>query len=284
MPPVVLVTDSSACVPLGWRQHPLLRVLPLGILADDRRVSDDDGSEATALVAAARAAGHPVATVAPSPVDFLRVLDPVPGGAVVVTPAAEVAVMHRNAVLAARLAGSEVLVVDSATAGPSHGLCVVAGLQAADDGADTVEVAAAVTAAAGRARLVAATPDLSRVGAAVRPEWPAGGGPDPGVLAAVRGRAAVFRFHDGVPVPVEAADVADPLGALVATWQADGGRLASPMVVFHADDAAGADELRRRLATVRTVAEEVPIVPVSAAMAVHTGSGCLGVAWLLPEI
>ena len=174
------------------------------------------------------------------------------------------------------------------TAGPSHGLCVVAGLQAADDGAGTAEVADAVTAAAGRARLVAVTPDLSRVGAAVRPEWaplPGSRGHAPPAVATVTGRPAVFRFHDGVPVPVETGDGADPLGAVVTAWRADAGPGAARTVVFHADDRAGADELRWRLVAAGAAEGDggLPVVPISPAMAVHTGSGCLGVAWMAPE-
>lgn len=268
----VIVTDSSACVPGTWHRHPALRVLPLVVLLPQGRL--DDG-EAAGPALAALADGEPVRTAAPSPVDYLRAVDDAPGGAVVVTPAARVAVMHRNAALAARLAAGGVQVVDTATAGPAHGLCVLAGLRAVEAGADSDAVARAVRRAADGVQLVAVVPDLARVATAVRRDpassWAAG-----------RTRAATFRFLDGVPVPLPAAG-GDPLDAVVAAWESHGGPGAGDTVVFHTQDPTGAAALRARIDQGDGAGgTTVDVVPISPAMAVHTGPGCLGVAWLAP--
>jgi len=330
----LVVCDSSACVPPPWHGHPALRVVPLGVLAGDRRLPDTPA--AADAVAAARRAGLPVRTVAPSPVDYVQVLDGAVDGAVVVTPAAEVAVMHRNASLAARLTTARAVVVDCRAAGPAQGLCVVSGLQAVDRGADTDAVASAVRAAAATARLAVVVPDLGEIAAAVDPTCrrhrasdtdgrTAAAGRPAGRVAERARQAALVGFRGGVPVPIvgagrtaaqpsEAAPAdtgpSDPMANLVDhlvhAWAAAGGAQSALAVVFHADDEPTADQvadrLRRRAGVdVATPALAPPtpdrpasgrppeprpmpiaVVPISPAMATHTGRGCVGVAWLEP--
>ena len=95
------------------------------------------------------------------------------------------------------------------------------------------------------------------------------------VLATVQSHRAfpIFRFENGA---VEALDsvLSDPLDALRATWERDGGPEAAGAVVFHAGAEARALELRARLRG------DEPVRPFSPAMAVHTGPGVVGVAWL----
>ena len=279
MLPLTVVTDSSACVAPGWPDA-ALRVLPLGLITAEGRLAD--GPAAAPAVAAALAAGDVVRTVAPSPVEYLHALDACPGGAVVVTPAADVAVMYRNATLAARLHGGhggEVVVVDCGTAGPAHGLCVVSGLRAAAGGAGPTEVAGAVMAAARRARLVAVIPDLARVGGSAGQRPPMSAPGQPGLPTGGPGGPMVFRFHDGVPVPVRdgTGEPDDPVETLLAAWRGARGPDAAEAVVFHAGDEAGAAQLCARM---DDGARSPTIVPISPAMAVHTGPGCVGVAWL----
>lgn len=163
MAPLV-ISDSSACVPEPWARHRALRTVPLGLVVDGARV--DDRPVTTAAIPAPP---DPIPTVAPTPVDYLQVLDGATDGAVVVTPAAAVAVMHRNARLAARLASTRTLVIDSGTAGPAQGLCVVAALQAVDAGGDATAVAEAVHRVAGTVHQIVMVSDLATVQAAVDP-------------------------------------------------------------------------------------------------------------------
>jgi fatty acid-binding protein DegV len=160
----LVISDSSACVPEPWARHRALRTVPLGLVVGGARVDDHP-----VTTAAIPAPPDPIPTVAPTPVDYLQVLDGATDGAVVVTPAAAVAVMHRNARLAARLASTRTLVIDSGTAGPAQGLCVVAALQAVDAGGDATAVAEAVHRVAGTVHQIVMVPDLATVQAAVDP-------------------------------------------------------------------------------------------------------------------
>src|SRR5262249_7294615 len=84
----------------------------------------------------------------------------------------------------------------------------------------------------------------------------------------------LFEVHDGVVVPLVAAD-GDPLEALCdAVASREGGRPIASAVLFH----SGAPHEAARLG--RVLKLEAPTVEFSLALAVHTGPGVVGVAWL----
>ncbi|MDA8268781.1 MAG: DegV family protein [Actinomycetota bacterium] len=270
MTSVAIATDTSACLPDAAIGRAGLFVLPIGLVVAGRRLSD--GPHAWPEVHRALAVGDPVLTTSPSPVDYLQAVDAAGGSMVIVTPAAELAVMHRNAVLAARLACSPVEVVDTRTAAAGHGLAVLAGLDAIEAGADLAGVAAAVRAVSARVRMVAAVParasgpNRCAPGAAASP---AGGAPHDA------GQPQVFEIHDGAIVPVGAPAGSDPIEIMARTWHrsmasSTGSRRTA---VFHNGDGPGAARLRADLSG------DAMLVPVSPALAVHLGPACVGVAW-----
>ncbi len=312
MTPLV-VSDSSCCVPPPWQDHPALRIVPITLLLGDRRL--EDGPAARTALAEAADTDLLVRTLAPSPVAYVQVLDEAAEGAVVVTPAAEVAIMHRNATLASRLTTGRAVVVDCGSAGPAQGLCVAAGLHACDRGATVDEVADAVRDAAARTELAAVVWDLDElaavVGSAEHPAATPGRRPQDrrrphGSGKRHRRQPTLVRFQAGLPrlvasepggsgctEPTGGEDPAEAaLAGLVGLWASAGGpddRAAT--VVFHADDQVAAerlaDELADRLApepggpdTPGAVRARPAIVPISPAMAAHTGPGCVGAAWL----
>src|SRR5262245_4031359 len=130
MPKTLVVTDASACLSPRAEGRAGLRVLPVTI-----HLSGDDRAEGVvdaATVWQAMGEGRHVWARAPSSGDYLvaaeeRAYD----GAVVVTPAAELAVMADNAHRAARMASTPMAVVDSRTTASAHGLVVEAALEAA---------------------------------------------------------------------------------------------------------------------------------------------------------
>ncbi len=89
------------------------------------------------------------------------------------------------------------------------------------------------------------------------------------------GAPGLFRFHNGSVSHI--ADVlpgADPVEAISQAWYSAGGSPSARSLVFHAAEQAMAETLAGRLGG------EPGIVPFSPAMAIHTGPGWLGVAWL----
>jgi hypothetical protein len=82
-----------------------------------------------------------------------------------------------------------------------------------------------------------------------------------------------FRFRDGTVMPLP-RDGDDPLDLLRGVWTRNVGTDASASCVFHAGAPDRAESLRSRLTG------REPVIPFSPAMAIHTGPGVVGIAWL----
>lgn len=258
--PVRVVTDSSACV-----TSPDVVVVPLRIhLAGE--VLEDGAPGVAERVYTAIAAGETVKSAPPSPAELVRVLEADPDPAVIITPAREFTTIHRNALVAASLCSRRCAVIDSRTAAAAHGLVVRAAAEAAAAGEQLPGVVAAAEDAVRRVRLVAYLEETSLLRASGR--VPAR------VLEVDSRRYPTFTLEHGQVRRTGATrSETRALARLVAWWERDGRPAA---VVFHGDrtDAAG------RLALEVGAADVVPFTP---AMAVHTGPGVVGVAWLREE-
>ncbi len=276
---VQVITDSSACLPESALADPGVRVLPITILLPDGEWPD---SPATApRVYAALAAGQAIQSSPPTAVEYLEAIEEGDyEAAVVVTPAVEFTVMYRNATVAGRLSARPVEVVDCRTAAAAQSLVVLAVLDAVHAGASASAAADVARAVAADADLVAALPTMSAVehNASLPPS--SAGRVDAGI-------PSLFRFHNGAVTHVgDVRSGVDPLVAVRQAWEERGGgdgRLVGGSVgpgpgtstlVFHAEE----EELARRLAA--TLPGHPRIVPFSPAMALHTGPGWLGLAWL----
>lgn len=270
---VLIVTDSSACVPASG-VHALHddvgRIVPITILLGD--VENRDDTIDPALVYGALARDEPVKSSPPSAVDYLEAIEHGSfDGALVLTPSAEFTVMANHARLAATLSARPVKVLDTRTAAAAQGLVVSAAAAAARAGADLDEVAAVAHDAATRVELVAALDSVDAIERSGRVSPPA-------LAAATRlGVRPLFRFRDGRIAPLEpGTGDAETLETLRAAWVAGDGPAATTTVVFHAAAKVGASRLRELLGG------EPPVVKFSPAMAIHTGPGVVGAAWLRP--
>jgi DegV family protein with EDD domain len=262
-PRTLVVTDSSACLPARVADRPHVRVLPIAILLEDGEWLD--GPATAPRVYAALAAGERVRSSPPTAVDYVKAVEDGDfDSAVVVAPAEEFTVMYRNASVARRLAARPVEVVDCRTAAAAQSLVVLAVVDAVEAGASAGEAAGVARQVAARAELLAALPTMHAV--EQNASLP---GPVAGKVGAVM--PSLFRFHDGTVIHVgDVRPGVDPVDALA---QACDGATA-PALVFHADE----ERLARRLAA--ALPGRPRVVPFSPAMAVHTGAGWIGVAWL----
>jgi hypothetical protein len=136
---------------------------------------------------------------------------------------------------------------------------------------DAVECGASAADAAGVARGVAAQADLLAALPTMRAVEQNASLPDatPGRVGAVM--PSLFRFHAGTVTHV--GDVRPGVEPVDALAQACAG-CTGPALVFHAAE----DRLARRLAS--QLPGRPRVVPFSPAMAIHTGPGWIGVAWL----
>ena len=244
-------------------------MIPIAILIGDEELPD--GPDVAAKVY--RSFGEDVPTKS-APPSLREYLDAVEWGAfdeaLVLTPAAEFTVMYRNARLAATMSRRHVEVVDTRTAAAGQGLIALVAAEALEAGASAAEAAALVRTAAPRAELVAMLPDLT---------WIERSGHVPATAleakASSQGAQPLFRFSAGSIDPLSGAGSdADAASVLRATWEASGGPDAERTLFFHA--AHHAEALRFR----QLLGRSDPIVEFSPAMTVHTGIGCVGVAWM----
>jgi fatty acid-binding protein DegV len=266
----LVLTDSNVCLPHSLTRRLGIRLVPITILLGDTVVPDNSIDPERVFAALAR--DDTVKSSPPSVFDYLGEIerDNPDAPVIVLTPAAEFTSMHLHASEASELATRDVRVVDTRTAAAAQRLVVLEVARAAqrDTPVDRLETLARDL--VGRTELVAILDHVTTIERS-------GHVPSPVLAEAQRaGGFSAFRFHDGTVVPLS-PDAETGLDLLEGAWIGDGGPAAPASAVFHAGARAQADELRARLGI------DDPVIPFSAAMAIHTGPGVVGVAWLRPE-
>ena len=215
-----------------------------------------------------------ITTSAPSPGEFLEVLEPLAvDGAVVVTVASEMSGTYKAAWLAATTLGGNTRVVDSRTAAGAEGLVALAAARAALAGATVEEVEAVATGVAGQVQLVATLPGLEHLVRSGRVPGLAGW------AGRVLGLQPLFAFSHGHARPLRPSQGREAaLERLVGRCLADRGDGTLHLAAMHA--CAGEDA---RALLDRVGAECPPatsfVAEFSPVMVAHTGPGLVGLGW-----
>jgi DegV family protein with EDD domain len=268
---VLIVTDSSTCIPTPLAQTLGIMILPISVHlpdSDTALIEEADGStwQLTGDLASEELMGanHPFVT------EYLSVIE-TPGyeSALVVTPAIEFSTMYRNAALASELASRSAIVHDTRTAAAGQALVVLAAAEAAARGASLDEVLLIAEDASRRVELVASL-------SSIEPIRRSGEVPDEVLdhqdLASER---SLFRMRDGVIEPLGGADsAAESLTIIRDAYRQSAVDGVEASTIFHADAPELAEELRNLIGEVDFVSG------FSIAMQVYTGRGVVGVAWL----
>jgi DegV family protein with EDD domain len=272
---VTVVTDSAASLPAGLAEELHIRVVPLHLLVDGA----DLGDPAIPLAEVLARSGPGVHTSAPSPGEYLEVIEPLCGrgdGVLVVAVAGHVSASYKSAWIASReVGGAAVRVVDSHTAAGAQALVVIAAAESAAAGDPLGRVEAQARTVAERVRLVATLPGLDHL---------ARSGRVPG-LAASAGRLLglhpLFAFEPGGvrklrPARSRSAALERIVGACLDDRPSPGALLhAAALHALAAEDAAVLlAAVKTRTTAVRTFTAEF-----TAAMVAHTGPGVVGLAW-----
>jgi DegV family protein with EDD domain len=274
---VTVVTDSAASLPAGLAEELHIRVVPLHLLVDGA----DLGDPAIPLAEVLARSGPGVHTSAPSPGEYLDVLESLCGdgdgdGVLVVSVAGYVSASYTSAWIAGRELGDDaVRVVDSHTAAGAQALVVIAAAESAAAGDPLGRVEAQARTVAERVRLVATLPGLDHL---------ARSGRVPG-LAASAGRLLglhpLFAFEPGGvrklrPARSRSAALERIVGACLDDRPSPGALLhAAALHALAAEDAAVLlAAVKTRTTAVRTFTAEF-----TAAMVAHTGPGVVGLAW-----
>jgi DegV family protein with EDD domain len=280
--PVAVVTDSTAYLPEGMAQQRGIRVVALEVRLGERIGREGVDIDAAALSAALTDRHLEVQTSRPTPAEFAACFQAALDGG-----ADEVVSVHLSRELsgtwdAARLAADEVApervrVVDSRATGMGLGFAVLAAADAAQAGADGVDVAAAAESVAARCRLFFSVDTLDRLRRGGRI----------GAAAALVGTALAVKplLHvtQGRIVPLEkvrtSARAAQRLVELAVRAAGDG---PVDLAVHHLDAAARADELAVRLKERVPRVARLLVSEVGAVIGAHVGPGLLGVV-VVPE-
>ena len=264
-----VITDSSACLPDVTAAGAGVTVVPISIhLQDEVLVDGRPGTQERVL--SALGAGESVKSAAPSAADYIDAIDNCAGHSVlIITPATEFTVMHRNAVIAAKVADRRVAVVDCRTAAAAHGLVVLEALKAAARGAGLDETRAVAEDAASRAELCARLETLD-------PLERSGRVPSPTIERARRkDLMPVFRLDQGTVEPLGVRKSSEAARIAICTeFDARDGKVRHSVAVFHSSRPREASKLGSALGV------DHATVPLSPSMAVSTGAGVVGVAWL----
>jgi DegV family protein with EDD domain len=262
-----LITDSNALLPDPT--PPCVTILPILIHLPGGDLRGDDRGSLHRLYEALER-GESVKSSAPTPADYVYAIEEAPADEVmVITPAQEFTTMLRNAEIAAATSSKRVVAVDSRTAAAAQGLIAWRVWEAIEAGANLDQAVSVAREAIPRAELVAKiqTLDLIRRSGRV---------PSTDVDRAQQlGVQPVFRLYSGA---IEALGMPQSTNAalkgIARAWETHAGRAAKRTVVFHAAASDQAVELQK------LIGNSDPVTEFSPAMAVHTGAGVAGVAWL----
>lgn len=268
---VLIVTDSSTCIPAALAASLNIVVLPISVHLPDSDTSvieEADGStwQLTGDIAHEELMGanHPFVT------EYLSVIE-TPGyeSALVITPAIEFSTMYRNAALATELATRETAVHDARTAAAGQALVVLAGAEAASRGASLEEVLQITEDASRRVELVASL-------SSIEPIRRSGEVPDEVFDHEITtSERSLFRMRDGVIEPLGGANSAtESLEMLRDAYLRSALHGVDSSTIFHADAPELAQELQTLIGDVDFVSG------FSIAMQVYTGRGVVGIAWL----
>jgi DegV family protein with EDD domain len=286
MPPVAIVTDSSACLPRELAERYRITIVPLAYLFGGEVHHDGDLSSGE-FYDRLRHAHQPLSTAAPAPGQYLEAFRRLhDGGATAVlclTLSSRYSGAHSSAVKAAEYTERDIPdlalhVIDTGGIAMAHGFAVLAAARAAAAGATLDEAAATAKRAAANSNLVGLLDTTRYLARSGRVPW---------VLHWV---ASLLRIK---PVIAAAEGRIGAVGRARTTERGIERMLSyvskriprdSPLriAVMHAGEPQRAAELADRLRE-RLAPEELLITEFTSAMTVHTGPRFIGIAWQTTE-
>ncbi|MDR7541541.1 MAG: DegV family protein [Armatimonadota bacterium] len=277
---VLVVTESACSLPLTLCAELGILVVPMWIVRAER--SYRDGVDVTlqeVLTWLEHGPPYPTSS-APSPADYLSTFEEAvrrdAGQILVLTVARWLSAAHEHARRAADRFPVPVEVVDTGTAAAAQGLVVREAARRLQAGWAVGEVVEWVKAAGPRARLVAVVRSLDHLHRSGRV---------PGIAYLLNRRAGAVPLFAIGGGRIRRAGLAANLAAAVRRMVAEVHRAGSRATRLHlAVTEAGMPEEAQHLAgALRSEgADPVPVFPFTPVMAVNTGPGVLGVAYL-PE-
>lgn len=222
--------------------------------------------------------GEGINTSGPTPGEFAEAIKGADtgDGVVVLTLSKEMSSTHESALLAARLTGGDVRVLDTGTAAGAQGLVVLAAAKASQEGATLAQVVDAAEAARRSAHLVATLTSLEQLVRSGRVPGAAGW------AGRWLGVNPMFEFRAGKVRPLRPAlsraAARERMVAMMANQRDGDGSGDLRLAVMHASDPKAAELLLGEACSKERPVSHL-VGPFSPVMVAHTGTGLLGLAW-----
>ncbi|MBO9307145.1 MAG: DegV family protein [Thermomicrobium sp.] len=273
---LAVVTDSIACLPLELVERYHIRVVPVRIVRGERVYRD--GIDVTPEEAFAwLEAGEVLTTAQPAVGEFLDTyeeLSRIATGIVSIHVSSGVTGVVQAAAAAARLIERiPIRVVDSRAATMAEGFLVLAAARLAEQGADLETIVRRVEELRSQVRFFAVLDTVTYLVRSGRAPWLAQLAVD---MLQVK---PILTLRDGKIVSLERVRTRRrAIEAMLRRMEQDVGERPVHVGVLHAGAAEEAAELRQTIEERFQVVESF-VTPFTAAMAIHTGPGLLGLAY-----
>lgn len=271
-----IVTDSIACLPRNLVERYGIRVVPVRIVRGDRIYRD--GIDVTAEEAFAWLdAGEIVTTSQPAVGTFVEVYQDLVGrvdGIVSIHVSSGVTGVYQAAVAAASMVtGAPIVVIDSRAATMAEGFLVLEAARLAERGADLATVVQRVEALRPQLRFFAVLETVTYLVRSGRAPWLAQ------LAVDVFQIKPILTLQDGKIVALERARTRRrAIDAMLRRMERDVGGRPVHVAVLEAGAREEAEQLAQEVASLFHVVEQY-ITPFTAAMALNTGPGLLGLAY-----
>lgn len=273
---LAVVTDSIACLPLELVERYHIRVVPVRIVRGERVYRD--GIDVTPEEAFAwLEAGEVLTTAQPAVGEFLDTYEElwrIATGIVSIHVSSGVTGVVQAAAAAARLIERiPIRVVDSRAATMAEGFLVLAAARLAEQGADLETIVRRVEELRSQVRFFAVLDTVTYLVRSGRAPWLAQLAVD---MLQVK---PILTLRDGKIVSLERVRTRRrAIEAMLRRMEQDVGERPVHVGVLHAGAAEEAAELRQTIEERFQVVESF-VTPFTAAMAIHTGPGLLGLAY-----
>jgi len=271
-----IVTDSIACLPRNLVECYGIRVVPVRIVRGDRIYRD--GIDVTAEEAFAWLdAGEIVTTSQPAVGTFVEVYQDLVGrvdGIVSIHVSSGVTGVYQAAVAAASMVtGAPIVVIDSRAATMAEGFLVLEAARLAERGADLATVVQRVEALRPQLRFFAVLETVTYLVRSGRAPWLAQ------LAVDVFQIKPILTLQEGKIVALERVRTRRrAIDAMLRRMERDVGGRPVHVAVLEAGAREEAEQLAQEVASRLHVVEQY-ITPFTAAMALNTGPGLLGLAY-----
>jgi DegV family protein with EDD domain len=274
---VVVVTDTSSCLPADSVDRWAIRVVPLHILLDGHDLRDgvDDIPDVVYK--------HHATTAAATPAELgaayrAALADSGGDGVVAVHISSALSGTYGVAQRAAAELGPAVRVIDSKSAAMGTGFVALAAARAASAGGGLDAVAAAANSAVSRSQAFIVVDGLDnlrrsgRIGGAKA--W----------LGTALALKPLLRIEDGKLVLAQRVRTVNKATAAMIDWVCEAvGNGSAALAVHHVANPGGANEVAAALARRLPACEPAIITPLGPVLGVHVGTGAVAVCVAWPE-